>query len=96
MDTGPEFGTPERASWEAQVERGQENPGPKPVKTVPAHRAAVRLAGEADVAEIFGQAGRGMFTLGRTIEQNYPVRLDLAKFVQRSSGIFGALGQKQL
>jgi len=92
MDTGPEFGTLERASWEDQVERGQENPGPKPVKTVPAHRAAVRLAGEADVAEIFGQAGRGMFTLGRTIEQDYPVRLDLAKFVQRSSGIFGATG----
>lgn len=92
MDTGPDFATPERDSWEDRVQRGQENPGPKPVKTVPAHRAAVRLADAADVAEIFGQAGKGMFTLGQTIEQDYPVRLNLTKFVQRSSGIFGATG----
>jgi len=92
MDKGPEFGTPERASWEERVARNQENPGPKPVKTVPAHRTEVRLADEADVAEIFGKDEAGMFTIGRTIEQDYPVRLDLNKFVKRSSGIFGATG----
>ncbi len=89
LDRGPELGSEARETWETQVERGLENPGPKPVKTVPAHHAPVRQAGEADVAEIFGKEG---FTAGHTIEQGYPVRLDLERFVQRSSGIFGATG----
>lgn len=92
MDRGPELGTFERADWEDRVERGLENPGPKPVKTVPAHHAPVRQADEADVAAIFGEDGPGMFVVGQTIEQGYPVRLDLNKFVKRSSGIFGATG----
>lgn len=92
LDMGPEFGTAERRAWEARIEKGQENPGPKPVKTVPAHHAAVRPANEADVAQIFGDEGKGMFIVGHTIEQGYPVRLDLHKFVKRSSGIFGATG----
>ncbi len=92
LDMGPDFGTAERRAWEARVEKGQENPGPKPVKTVPAHHAAVRPANEADVAQIFGDDGKGMFIVGHTIEQGYPVRVDLHKFVKRSSGIFGATG----
>ena len=92
LDLGPELGTSERADWEGRVEEGKENPGPKPVKTVPAHHAEVRAANAADVAAIFGEAGDGMFVIGHTIEQGYPVRLDLNKFVQRSSGIFGATG----
>ena len=92
MDTGPEFGTVERAEWEDRVANNLETPGPKPVKTVPAHHAEVRQANEADVDEIFGKDGKGMFVVGHTIEQGYPVRLDLKKFVKRSSGIFGATG----
>jgi DNA helicase HerA-like ATPase len=92
LDRGPELGTPERREWETRIERGQENPGPKPVKTVPAHHAEVHQANEADVAQIFGTEGRGMFVVGHTIEQAYPVRLDLNKFIKRSSGIFGATG----
>ena len=92
MDTGPEFGSPERAEWEDRVANNLETPGPKPVKTVPAHHAEVRQANEADVAQIFGESGDGMFVVGHTIEQGYPVRLDLKKFVKRSSGIFGATG----
>ena len=83
LDTGPEFGTAERAQWEESIE------GPQPVKTVPAHHAAVRAANEADVAEIFGKEG---LVIGHTIEQGYKIRLDLGRFVQRSSGIFGATG----
>ncbi len=89
MDRGPELATAERAEWEAKVDRGIENPGPKPVKTVPAHHTPVRQADEADVADIFGREG---FVVGNTIEQGYKVRLDLERFVQRSSGIFGATG----
>jgi uncharacterized protein len=78
--------------WQERVARREENPGPKPVKTVPAHHAPVRLADAADVAEIFGKEGPGMFAIGHTIEQGYPVRLDLNRLVKRSSGIFGATG----
>ncbi|GAB4269335.1 MAG: DUF87 domain-containing protein [Candidatus Promineifilaceae bacterium] len=92
MDMGPELTDPARQEWEERVEKGLEQPGPRPVKTVPAHHAPVRAANAADVAEIFGKEGDGMFVVGHTIEQGYPVRLDLNKFVKRSSGIFGATG----
>lgn len=92
LDRGPEVGTRDRLEWEQRVDRGEESPGPRPVKTVPAHHADVRQADEADVAQIFGEDGKGMFVVGHTIEQGYPVRLDLNKFVKRSSGIFGATG----
>lgn len=91
LDRGPEE-PKARLDWQERVDRGQENPGPRPVKTVPAHQAQVRPANAADVAEIFGKEGPGMFTVGHTIEQGYPVRLDLERFVKRSSGIFGATG----
>jgi hypothetical protein len=87
LDTGPEDPA-EHFEWRDRVDNGLESPGPKPVKTVPAHHAGVRLADEGDVAEIFP----GTFTIGYTIEQNHPVGLDLKRFVKRSSGIFGATG----
>ena len=89
MDTGPELASAERMEWEDRVMKGLEQPGPKPVKTVPAHHAPVRAADEADVAEIFGKDG---FVVGNTIEQGYAIRLDLERFVKRSAGIFGATG----
>ncbi len=91
MDRGPED-PKEMLDWQEKIDRGLESPGPKPVKTVPAHHAQVRAADEGDVADIFGKEGKGMFTVGSTIEQGYPVRLDLNRFVKRSSGIFGATG----
>ncbi|MBK8988076.1 MAG: ATP-binding protein [Chloroflexi bacterium] len=91
MDRGPED-PHDYLAWQERVQRGEETPGPKPVKTVPAHHAAVRPANEADVAQIFGEEGPGVFHIGNTIEQGYKVCLDLNKFVKRSSGIFGATG----
>jgi hypothetical protein len=91
MDRGPEDPA-DMLDWQEKIDRGLESPGPKPVKTVPAHHAQVRAADEGDVADIFGKEGAGMFTVGSTIEQGYPVRLDLNRFVKRSSGIFGATG----
>jgi DNA helicase HerA-like ATPase len=44
------------------------------------------------VAQIFGEEGGSVFAIGQTIEQGYPVCLDLSRFVKRSSGIFGATG----
>ena len=92
VDLGPDLMAPERAEWETRVASGEENPGPKPVKTVPTHHAPVRPADVADVEAIFGQEGGNNFVIGHTIEQGYPVCLDLERFVKRSSGIFGATG----
>ena len=92
LDLGPELTAPEREEWQQRVDAGEENPGPKPVKTVPAHHAPVRPADKADVESIFGAAGGTNFVIGHTIEQGYPVCLDLERFVKRSSGIFGATG----
>ena len=88
MDRGPDPDRDPRGhlDWQEQVEDGRI--GPQPVKTVPAHHASVRLADEQDVKAIFG----GDFVIGETIEQRHPVRLNLKRFVQRSSGIFGATG----
>ncbi|MEM7801996.1 MAG: hypothetical protein AAF633_22565, partial [Chloroflexota bacterium] len=91
LDMGPDDDS-ERLGWLDRVEKGLEQPGPRPVKTVPAHHAPVRLADAGDVAEIFGKDGKGMLQLGETIEQGHPVRIDLGKLVKRSSGIFGATG----
>ncbi len=66
---------------------------PLPVKTIPPHHAPVRMAGPGDIAEIFGDAeAKGNFVIGYTREQEHPVCINLEKFVQRSSGVFGATG----
>jgi DNA helicase HerA-like ATPase len=91
LERGPEPGSPEYAGWLDNLNGQQPRPGP--VKTVPPHHAGVRLAGEGDIGEIFGKPGEGgNFVIGYTREQDHPVCIDLDKFVQRSSGIFGATG----
>ncbi len=92
LDRGPEPGTQEYADWLAN--RSQEDSiHAQPVKSVPAHHAVVRLANRGDVAEIFGSpTEKHNFVIGYTPEQNLPVCINLDKFVQRSSGIFGATG----
>ncbi|HJS30284.1 MAG TPA: ATP-binding protein, partial [Anaerolineales bacterium] len=40
----------------------------------------------------FGKDEKGNFVIGYTREQGHPVRINLDRFVQRSSGIFGATG----
>ncbi len=93
LERGPDFGTPAYQNWIAAIDSGlHEQPRPVPVKTIPPHHSPVRLAGEGDLAEIFGKDEKGKFVIGTTREQDLPVRIDLAKFVQRSSGIFGATG----
>ena len=77
-------------AWRASLE-GRE-PRPLPVKTVPPHHTPVRMAFPGDIAEIFGKDEKGNFVIGYTREQGHPVRIKLKKFIQRSSGIFGATG----
>lgn len=93
LERGPDPASPEYRAWQEAIDLGlKEAPRPMPVKTVPPHHAPVRLAGEGDIAEIFGKDEKHNFVVGATREQGHPVRIDLSKFVQRSSGIFGATG----
>src|SRR5574340_446185 len=89
LDRGPALESPEYAAWR---EAHPVDPLPMPVKTVPPHHAPVRLADAGDVAEIFGKPGGKNYIVGYTREQGHPVCIDLERFVQRSSGIFGATG----
>lgn len=91
LERGPEPGSPAYADWLKKI--GDNTPRPIPVKTVPRHHSEVRLAGEGDIAEIFGDPDAdGNFVIGYTREQGHPVCVNLDKFVQRSSGVFGATG----
>jgi hypothetical protein len=90
LEQGPEPGSANYESWRAQH---QEDPHPLPIKTVPSHHAQTYLASAGDVAQIFGSPDDpGFFEIGKTREQDHPVCINLDKFVQRSSGIFGATG----
>ncbi len=91
MERGPQPGSLEYAEWLKSL--GDRQPSPGPVKTVPPHHAQVRLAAEGDIAEIFGDpSDKSNFVIGYTREQGHPVCIDMDKFVQRSSGVFGATG----
>ncbi len=94
LERGPDPGSPAYAHWMEERALGlHENAHPIPIKTIPAHHASVRLAAAGDIAEIFGESEKaGNFVIGYTREQGHPVCLNLDKFVQRSSGIFGSTG----
>lgn len=94
LEVGPELGTPEHKQWQGKIDAGlKDQPRILPVKNIPPHHAPVFLANEGDIAEIFGDPNeKGNFVIGYTREQNHPVCIDLEKFVQRSSGVFGATG----
>src|SRR5512140_389215 len=57
LERGPEPGSQEYEDWLSKLNGVEPKPGP--VKTVPPHHAGVRLAGEGDIAEIFGKSGEG-------------------------------------
>lgn len=88
-ETGPDESSPEYAQWAQQ----EHTAGLLPVKNIPPHHAEVFLASEPDIADIFGDPReKGNFIIGYTREQGHPVCINLEKFVQRSSGVFGATG----
>jgi DNA helicase HerA-like ATPase len=67
--------------------------GPRPVKTVPAHFALVYPATEEDVNQVFGQEDAEHWHIGAPLDmENVKVNLDLPRFVERSSGVFGKSG----
>lgn len=89
-EKGPDLASPDYSAWRREH---TEDPSPMPVKTIPNHHAEVKLADRADIADIFGEENnKEIFRVGSTREQDHPVCLNLDKFVQRSSGIFGTTG----
>ncbi len=94
LEIGPEPGSAEYKEWKGKIDAGLKDP-PRivPVKNIPPHHAQVYLADQGDIAEIFGDPdAEGSFVIGYTREQGHPVCINLDKFVQRSSGVFGATG----
>lgn len=67
---------------------------PRPVKTIPAHFAPVYEATEDDVHRVFGREDATHWHIGWPLDMgdNVKVTLDLKKFVERSSGVFGKSG----
>ena len=89
-DKGPDLASPDYSAWRREH---TDDPAPMPVKTIPNHHSSVKLADQADIADIFGEENNNeIFRVGSTREQGHPVCLNLDKFVQRSSGIFGTTG----
>ena len=66
---------------------------PKPVKTIPSHFSRVLEAGEDEVNQVFGGEDERHFHIGSPLDMDeVKVHLDLGRFVERSSGVFGKSG----
>lgn len=69
----------------------------RPVKTIPSHFSTVYEATEEDFALVFGKEDKtdrfnNFFNIGKPINMETPVCVDLGRFVERSNGIFGKSG----
>ncbi len=75
---------------------------PQPVKTIPRHYAPVTVATPEEVGYVFGQEGIAQdpegreahyFFVGRPLDmENVQITLNLNRFVERSSAVFGKSG----
>lgn len=66
---------------------------PKPVKSVPAHFAPVYAATAKEVNLIFGRDEPGYFEIGEPLDmEGIKIYLNLQRFAERSSGVFGKSG----
>ncbi|OUL26580.1 ATPase [Nostoc sp. T09] len=66
-----------------------------PVKTIPSHFSQVYEASEEDFRRVFGwedDIHRKNFSIGKPLDMDVPVCIDLDRFVERSNGVFGKSG----
>ncbi|MDH6057494.1 ATP-binding protein [Umezakia ovalisporum] len=66
-----------------------------PVKTIPSHFSQVYEATEEDFRRVFGwedDPQRRNFSIGKPLDMDVPVCIDLNRFVERSNGVFGKSG----
>jgi len=66
--------------------------GPQPVKTIPGHFSAVKLATQEDVELVFGTEDEKRFFIGNPLDMEVKLCLNLEELVKRSNGIFGKSG----
>ncbi|GAB4108678.1 MAG: DUF87 domain-containing protein [Roseiflexaceae bacterium] len=66
--------------------------GPRPVKTVPHHFAPVHEADASHFELVFGREDRTHFEIGRPLDMDVPICIDLERLVERSNGVFGKSG----
>ncbi len=65
----------------------------RPIKTIPSHFSRVDEATETEVNVVFGEEDKLHFNVGSPLEmEDARVNLDLARLVERSSGVFGKSG----
>ncbi|MBC7259871.1 MAG: ATP-binding protein [Chloroflexi bacterium] len=70
-----------------------EERGVMSVRTIPMHYAELVEATEMDFATVFGSADKANhFVIGQPLTMDLPICLDLARFMERSSGLFGQTG----
>lgn len=80
------------ASFQAQTSTEMEL---LPVKTIPSHFSQVYEASEGDFRAVFGwedDPTRKNFSIGKPLDMDVPVCLDLDRFIERSNGVFGKSG----
>ena len=66
---------------------------PRPVKTIPSHFSLVSEASPQDVELVFGEEDEEHFYIGTPLDmESVQVNLDLKRFAERSSGVFGKSG----
>jgi DNA helicase HerA-like ATPase len=66
-----------------------------PVKTIPSHFSQVYEASEDDFRKVFGwedDPHRKNFSIGKPLDMDVPICIDLNRFVERSNGVFGKSG----
>lgn len=78
------------------LERNENNADLLPVKTIPSHFSPVYEASGVDFSLVFGaeseDAANLHFNIGRPLNMETPVCIDLGRFIERSNGIFGKSG----
>ena len=79
------------------LERNGETQELRPVKTIPSHFSPVYEATENDFSLVFGRENRDnkrdpFFNIGRPLNMDIPICVDLSRFIERSNGIFGKSG----
>jgi len=80
------------ASFQAQSSEEMEL---LPVKTIPSHFSQVYDASERDFRAVFGwedDPHRRNFAIGKPLDMEVPICIDLDRFVERSNGVFGKSG----
>jgi len=86
---------PDQASLAAYTAQTNVEVALMPVKTIPNHFSQVFEASERDFRIVFGWEDdpyRRNFAIGKPIDMDVPVCLDLDRFVERSNGVFGKSG----